>query len=61
VNGQQTGPYGLDALKQMAANGQFTPDSLIWAQGMAGWVAANTVAEVAGVFAAVPPPVPPPA
>lgn len=61
VNGQQTGPFGLDTLRQMAASGQFTPESLIWAPGMTGWVAANTVGEVASVFAAVPPPVPPPA
>jgi membrane protease subunit (stomatin/prohibitin family) len=63
VNGQTTGPFSLQQLAQMAAQGQFTPQSQVWKQGMSGWAAAGTVQELAGVFApsgAPPPPPPPP-
>jgi len=59
VNGQSTGPYTFDQLRQMAAQGQFTPQSLIWKQGMSGWTAAGTMAELLPIFAqSTPPPVP---
>ncbi|MBO7598514.1 MAG: SPFH domain-containing protein [Bacteroidales bacterium] len=59
VNGQQQGPFPLQTLQQMAAQGQFTPSTQVWKQGMAGWAAASTVAELSQVFGAVPPPPPP--
>ena len=58
VNGQQTGPFDMAALQQMALAGQLTRDSLVWKQGMAAWAAASTVAELSAVFGAVPPPIP---
>jgi membrane protease subunit (stomatin/prohibitin family) len=58
VNGQQTGPFDLETLQQMAQSGQVTRDSLVWQQGMAAWTAAGQVAELTVVFGAVPPPVP---
>jgi membrane protease subunit (stomatin/prohibitin family) len=60
VNGQTTGPFALDQLKQMAAQGQFTPQSQVWKQGMSGWAAAGTVQELADIFAGAPPPPPAP-
>jgi hypothetical protein len=61
VNGQTAGPFTLDQLRQMAAQGQFTPQSQVWKQGMSGWAAAGTIQELAPVFAqAAPPPPPPP-
>jgi hypothetical protein len=60
VNGQTTGPFTLDQLRQMAAQGQFTPQSQVWKQGMAGWAAAGIVQELAGVFAPAQGSVPPP-
>ena len=59
VNGSQAGPYTPDQLKQMMAAGQFGKDTYIWKQGMAGWELAGNVQELAGIFAAVPPPPPP--
>jgi hypothetical protein len=56
VNGQTTGPFDLNTLAQMAAGGQFTAQSMVWKQGMSGWAAAGSVAELAPVFNAVPPP-----
>lgn len=59
VNGQQTGPFTIQQLQAMAASGQFNRQSLVWKQGMSGWLAAETQAELSSVFGAVPPPPPP--
>ena len=59
VNGQQTGPFDLAVLQQMAQSGQLTRDSLVWKQGLAAWTAAGQVAEISALFGTVPPPVPP--
>lgn len=50
VNGQASGPYDMATLKNMAAAGSFTRDSLVWKQGMTEWSAAGTVAELESVF-----------
>ena len=60
VNGAQTGPFSIQQLQAMAISGQFNRQSLVWKQGMAGWLAAETQPELASVFGAVPPPPPPP-
>ena len=59
VNGQQSGPFDMAVLQQMALSGQLTRDSLVWKQGMAAWAAASSVAELSALFGAVPPPLPP--
>ena len=59
LNGQQSGPFEAPALQQMVMSGQLTRETLVWKQGMASWAAAGTVAELAQVFGAVPPPMPP--
>lgn len=57
-NGQQTGPFEIKQLQQMAVQGQFVRQSLVWAQGMSEWAAADTIAELSQVFGTVPPPIP---
>ena len=59
VGQQQTGPFGMDALQQQAASGQLTRNTLVWKAGMAQWSKAGEGPELAGLFAAAPPPVPP--
>ena len=59
VNGTATGPYTLSVLSTMAANGQFTKESLVWKSGMANWQAAGSISELAGLFAGTVPSVPP--
>jgi membrane protease subunit (stomatin/prohibitin family) len=59
VNGQQTGPFDLAGLQQQVAAGQLTRASLVWKAGMAQWAKAGELPELASLFAAVPPPVPP--
>ncbi len=58
VNGQATGPFGLNALKQMVATGQFNENSLVWKEGMAEWVMAGTVDELKALFVTSMPPIP---
>lgn len=55
INGQAAGPFDMNTLRQMVASGQFTPDSLIWKNGMAQWAKANTVEEIKQLFGSVPP------
>ncbi|QJR13943.1 SPFH domain-containing protein [Usitatibacter palustris] len=59
VNGQQTGPFDMSALGQAVTSGQLTRASLVWKTGMAQWVKAGEVPELASLFANSPPPVPP--
>ena len=59
VNGQATGPFDLNVLKQMVTTGQFTVDSLVWKQGMTQWQKAGTIDELKEVFANAMPPIPP--
>lgn len=59
VNGENSGPYDVSALSQMAAKGEFTRESLVWKSGMANWMAAGNVPELASLFAMTPQPVPP--
>lgn len=64
VNGQSTGPFNIQQLQAMTAQGSFTKDSLVWKAGMAGWETAGTVAELSPLFSTggsvpTPPPVPP--
>lgn len=59
VNGQQTGPFNLDLLRQQAQSGQLTRESLVWTQGMAQWQPAGQVGSLMPLFGAAPPPLPP--
>ena len=55
VNGQATGPYDLNMLRQMSMTGQFNADSLVWKNGMSEWAKAGTIDELKGLFTVMPP------
>ena len=59
VNGQQYGPYNIQQMQQMAQGGQINASTLVWAPGMPQWAAAGSIPELASLFMATPPPVPP--
>ena len=59
AGGQQTGPFDMQQLRQMAAQRQFTPQTYVWKQGMAGWELAGNVQELAQIFGPQMPPPPP--
>lgn len=60
VNGQNAGPFNMQQLQQMVQNGQMTPQTYVWKQGMSGWELAGNVPELSMLFGAVPPPPPMP-
>lgn len=57
-NGASVGPFTGPQLAQAVTVGRVTRDTLVWAAGMSGWVAAGEVDALAGLFAPAPPPVP---
>jgi hypothetical protein len=59
LNGQQMGPYNYSQLVQMASSRQLTAQTLVWRTGMAAWVEAGTVPELAQILASNAPPPPP--
>lgn len=58
INGQQSGPYNFDQLKQYVQSGQFTKNHHVWKEGMLSWELASNVTELTSVFVSVPPPPP---
>ena len=59
INGQQYGPYNIQQMQQMAQSGQINASVFVWTQGMPQWVTAGSVPELASLFMATPPPIPP--
>lgn len=59
VDGQATGPFDKNVLTQMIYTGAFTPNSLVWKQGMAEWATASSVVELKDMFNDAMPPIPP--
>ncbi|MDD2550671.1 MAG: SPFH domain-containing protein [Bacteroidales bacterium] len=57
VSGVQKGPLSIAQLQQMAQEGQFTPDTLVWRAGMASWVVAKLVPSLSQLFGEFPPPI----
>ena len=52
------GPFTLAGLAEAVAGGRLRADTLVWTQGMTGWLPAGQVPELAGLFQAGPPPLP---
>ena len=59
VNGQATGPFDFNALRQMVITGQVTLDSLVWKVGMEQWAKAGSIEEIQELFSNMAPPIPP--
>lgn len=57
--GQQYGPYSLDDLKNMSAQGRVDANDLAWAEGMASWTAVSQVLGSAPAAAVTPQYTPP--
>jgi membrane protease subunit (stomatin/prohibitin family) len=58
LNGQQSGPYNFEQLKQLVQNGQFSKNHYVWKEGMSAWELAGNVTELSSLFSNVPPPPP---
>lgn len=59
INDQQAGPFSPQQVQAMVQQGQISRETLVWKQGMAGWEPAGQVGDLANLFGAVPPPLPP--
>lgn len=53
-NNQQKGPFSTEELRNM----NISPDTLVWAEGMADWTQASQVNELSALFRMAPPPQP---
>lgn len=60
MNGQQSGPFNIQQLQQLAQQGQINAQTYVWKQGMSNWVMAGQVQELASLFIVSTPPPPPP-
>jgi membrane protease subunit (stomatin/prohibitin family) len=58
INNQQSGPFNDAQLSEMIKNGQISRDTLVWNQGMSGWLKADAVSELQNIFIQMPPPLP---
>ncbi|HEY1859186.1 MAG TPA: SPFH domain-containing protein [Gemmataceae bacterium] len=58
VGASQAGPFDMTTLAAKVRDGSLTRDTLVWKQGMAEWTKAEKIAELEGLFAAAPPPLP---
>jgi membrane protease subunit (stomatin/prohibitin family) len=56
IHGAAQGPLGYPQLLEALRAGQLTPSTLAWRQGMGDWARAETIPELAALFA--PPPLP---
>ena len=59
VNGQQQGPFEMNAMVSYIQNGQITTDTMVWKQGMPAWAKASSLMDFCNLFGACPPPLPP--
>ncbi|MEO7993686.1 MAG: SPFH domain-containing protein, partial [bacterium] len=58
LGGTQAGPFQLSVIQQKIATGEVTRETLAWKPGMGAWTMAGQIAELATLFAQVPPPLP---
>ena len=56
VNGNATGPFDIEKLKNMISAGELLPSSLLWKKGMPEWIRADSVEDLKNLFM---PPIPP--
>jgi GYF domain 2 len=59
ANGQQQGPYPEAQFRDLIARGAVNPQTLVWSEGMAGWLRAGEVPGLMGGRGGPPPMVPP--
>ena len=59
IDGQSQGPMPMVQLKSMVSSGQVSGDNLVWCEGMTEWAKASEVEALKGLFASMPPPLPP--
>ncbi len=56
---RKVGPIGKNQFQSLIKTKKINAKTLVWQQGMANWTPANQVPELASMFGAEPPPLPP--
>lgn len=59
INEIQQGPFSISQLQTMVQEKTLVRNTYVWKQGMAQWDHAGNQADLARLFASVPPPPPP--
>lgn len=57
-DGRQSGPFSLQALRQMAASGELSKADLVWTEGFSTWVPSASVKDIFPPVADLPPTAP---
>ena len=57
-NGQTVGPFTVDAIQGMIAQGEVTRDTYVYKVGGSAWTSAANAGELAHLFPMMPPPPP---
>lgn len=58
INGQQQGPFDMNAIIGFIQNQQINMETLVWKQGMPSWSKISALSEFASFFSLTPPPIP---
>ena len=58
VDGEQAGPFTMAGLKEQLDADSLARDTLVWTEGLADWVKAEDLGELAPLLAQMPPPLP---
>jgi len=58
INNQQSGPFSINQINDLIKNGQVNNASLVWKQGMPTWQSIDSINDLKGLFAQIPPPLP---
>lgn len=58
VDGKQAGPFNKDSLSELISKGVLTKETLVWKQGLSGWVPAGDQSDLNGLWSETPPPLP---
>ncbi|MGN1264138.1 MAG: DUF4339 domain-containing protein, partial [Prevotella sp.] len=59
IGGQNYGPYTREICKQLVTNGQLTPQTMAWMEGMPAWTPAGQIPAMQSLFAPATPQMPP--
>lgn len=59
INGQQSGPFSIPQLQQLAQKGKINAQTYVWKPGMSEWIMAGQVDELKNIFIPNTPPSPP--
>jgi hypothetical protein len=55
IDGQKNGPHDEIGLRKLVSMGKMTIATLVWKKGLSGWVSAEKMNELAGLFELAPP------